>query len=332
MEQSIQKVSEWNRLGFFPTPYPDECYFSILSRFMVHSGIPSTNETMIALFGRSISPRSTLVMPYLSSKIKNWVQEDTGITEKKIIGEHTAFGFFSITYGKKERSKILERLREGTVMGHRPRYKGSLASERLQYCPLCAYEECVEYGEMYWHRLHQLDGSCMCIKHGVYLKKSDITLQNIKKRLIPASFALRDKYRQTLEECVENVMTVPAGNLYRHSAVQKDIVWLMEHWERAEALEKTLRTYDRLLYEKGWTESLYGHVKDMQALKRSVIDYFGISFLKELNLTLHEYFEWETAPTIIMKFLTPLQHVLLMEYLCGSVESFWNRAIGATDL
>ena len=51
---------------------------------------------------------------------------------------------------------------------------------------------------------------------------------------------------------------------------------------------------------------------------------FSLYTKQSLHLNLHEYFEWESAPIVIAKYLTPLQHVLLMEFLCGSVEAFFT--------
>ena len=38
-------------LSFFPSPYPDELWYSVLARYHTHSGALSWQATMAALFG-----------------------------------------------------------------------------------------------------------------------------------------------------------------------------------------------------------------------------------------------------------------------------------------
>src|SRR5260370_39857782 len=47
---------------------------------------------------------------------------------------------------------------------------------RLRYCALCAKDARVNFGECYWHRLHQLPGVEICPIHKVFLENSEITI------------------------------------------------------------------------------------------------------------------------------------------------------------
>ena len=40
-------------LSFFPTPYPDELWYSVIARYHTHSGALSWQTTMAALFGNA---------------------------------------------------------------------------------------------------------------------------------------------------------------------------------------------------------------------------------------------------------------------------------------
>ena len=40
-------------LSFFPTPYPDELWYSVIARYHTHSGALSWQTTMEALFGNA---------------------------------------------------------------------------------------------------------------------------------------------------------------------------------------------------------------------------------------------------------------------------------------
>jgi hypothetical protein len=47
---------------------------------------------------------------------------------------------------------------------------------RIRYCPICATEDRVVYGEAYYHRCHQLWDVSMCIKHGCKLVPTSINV------------------------------------------------------------------------------------------------------------------------------------------------------------
>lgn len=179
---------------------------------------------------------------------------------------------------------------------------------------------------MYWHRLHQLKGVMYCEKHGAGLKESEVSLSNIKKSFVPASFALRDTFYKTLDGVAKQDRRGPEELLKQNAAVCKDIRWLMENGSRIDGLGDTLKRYEAMLSRTADIRYNKGMIEDLQKLRSMVRDYHGEEFLNMLNLQVHEYFEWENAPTIIAKFLTPIQHVLLMEFFCGSVEEFYKQA------
>ena len=147
MAQSRLKSSDTEPLSFFSVPYQDESYYSILCRYMVHSGLPSSHKTLTTLFGKKICPGSTLLLPYMSHVISQRLNPETGITEDTLICRHTAFHYFRISYRAKEAAVILDRVKNGMKCGYRMSYRNSMASSYLRYCPVCAYEEKNEYGE-----------------------------------------------------------------------------------------------------------------------------------------------------------------------------------------
>ena len=98
---------ETDVLSFFPTPYPDESYYSVLCRYMVHSGLPSTRDTLLALFGREISPRPTLLLPYMSTALSYRINPETAVTEETIVRSHTAIYYLGIAHRHKETKTII---------------------------------------------------------------------------------------------------------------------------------------------------------------------------------------------------------------------------------
>lgn len=90
-----------HRMSFFPTPYPDECFYSIFCRYYVRSGISSPKTATEMFFGcdRSLLA-STVYFPRKLERLEYWVSPDSGITRKKLICEHTAYPYHSISHTK----------------------------------------------------------------------------------------------------------------------------------------------------------------------------------------------------------------------------------------
>ena len=47
----------------------------------------------------------------------------------------------------------------------------------FRFCPLCLKEDLQEYGEAYWHRLHQTPGVLACPVHAIPLSDSIVPIQ-----------------------------------------------------------------------------------------------------------------------------------------------------------
>ena len=83
---------------------------------MVHSGLPSTRDTLLALFGREISPRPTLLLPYMSTALSYRINPETAVTEETIVRSHTAIYYLGIAHRHKETKTIITHTREGGEM------------------------------------------------------------------------------------------------------------------------------------------------------------------------------------------------------------------------
>ena len=309
-------------LSFFPVPYPDECYYSVLCRYMVHSGISSIKEISHSLFGRMVCPSATMLLPYLSSRVPEWINAETGITEVTFIRDHTAFHYLSIGRKQHEKEVMLQQIRMGERSNYIKGYRRNIASAYLRYCPICAYEEKIKYGEMYWHRQHQLKGNLYCLEHGAKLIDSEIDLRRIKRVLIPASFALSDYYKKASRGIRQDIKPFPMELRQKQSVVQKDILWLMHHGEETGGLEGLISGYKSELAIRGLADNRYGRLEKIPKLIGKIQNYFGKAFLKNLCPEKYEFMKWESAPIGVVKYLSPLEHVLMMEYLCGSAEKF----------
>jgi hypothetical protein len=160
------------------------------------------------------------------------------------------------------------------------------------------------------------------VKHGIQLADSGTDLKKMKRSLVPASFVLQEIYRNTLCGISEKMLPESEEILKKHRQLQRDVIWLMQHGEEMGGLEGITGRYGKELTAQGWADGKNGRVTDMPRLIKDLREYFGSGYLNSLGLERYEFLEWKSVPVIVAKFLSPLEHVLMMEYLCGSARKF----------
>ena len=137
--------------GFFPTPYPDECLYSILCRFYSRCGSASFDTVRKMLFGGHQTLTASIYMPIKSECVDTWATQKLGITRTWIAENHTMHPYFSIAYNSKLRKEIDGVLNGGVPAVTHDRImafnsRGSWL-KFLRYCPLCAAEDISIHGE-----------------------------------------------------------------------------------------------------------------------------------------------------------------------------------------
>ena len=180
-------------LSFFPVPYPDECLYSVCCRYYARGGLWSGRAVKRELFGSDISLTSTVYLPKFIRRMGTWTNPASGITEKTLTYENTAYPYMSISYTD-EMFRSAEIAIQGGLsqqaeakLDQRMIRKCRYVSEGrfLRYCPMCAKEDFQKYGEAYWHRLPQLPGVEYCPKHMCAIQNSDIAFSgSVIKSLI----------------------------------------------------------------------------------------------------------------------------------------------------
>ena len=183
-------------IGFFPSPYPDELWYSVICRYHVHSGNYCAKHTMRQLYGDNFSAPSLMLCG----------------AYKYAVG--TASARFLVRKGCCNAAHILSRitrdfsLRSVSVPPmltlsmaiplavHRmgiSQANGNHCSV-MRYCPVCYQEDLQLYGEPYWHRSHQLPDMQICTKHRCWLVDTDVTYSSARQQeLFPATFTMRLK-------------------------------------------------------------------------------------------------------------------------------------------
>ena len=108
---------------------------------------------------------------------------------------------------------------------------------------------------------------------------------------------------------------------------QEDIIWLMQHGMETGGLQGIISGYKNELAARGLTDGRSDRISDLPGLLNAIREYFGAGFLESLNLPKYEFLEWKETSIVVANFLSPLEHVLLMEFLCGSAEKFVRLSV-----
>lgn len=305
--------------GFFPTPYPDECYYSILCRYFVRSGSTDNLHMIKQLFGNTHCLSTSLFFPMRLDCIERWIPKATAITRKTIAMNHSMYPYMAMVFSEKFRKDMAR-----VLNGQRPqmnvdicgRHKSwRLWPEYLRYCPRCVSEDKRLYGEPYWHRTHQLPGMMYCTKHRVRLMDSDVPVRAITTTFSAAS-----------EESLSERNSSDSDDVYsQHKElflrIGQESEWLLQHGMDIDWEFDFRAKYMILLREKG-VATVQG-VADYNLIESRFNDYWGKGFLEMLYSSLNDTRNWirEIQEARLMTF-KPIYHILLMCFLKGSVKEF----------
>ena len=162
-------------LSFFPFPYPDELWYSVIARYHTHSGALSWQATMKALFGNA---RDTDVGSFFPNNSIHKILEQLPpgfMSAQEVALQHTLLPFLMRFQPADRKTAILEAFLNGEDM--RPRYLRAtrdIKPRSMRYCPICVREDTQTYGEPYWRREHQIGLMPLCPRHRCRLRDKPI--------------------------------------------------------------------------------------------------------------------------------------------------------------
>ena len=247
------------QLPFFPTPYPDECFYSILCRYHVRSGAPTSASTIKNLFGKNRVIASTLHTAFRAEYIERWIPPSSEISSERIVYEHSSYQYsllcvidsalrYPSPWLKESLKKYLD-IPYSKLYGYGQRvgkHHGALC-----YCPACADEERQVYGEPYWHVLHQMDGVEFCPVHGEPILITELTYALRRGTFFPASEIERSGLTGYSSQTTRN-STVEDRKAFVQLA--RDIAWLLKNGLQ---LNRDISITQALSQGKGFNDDRY---------------------------------------------------------------------------
>ncbi|AWK50555.1 hypothetical protein DIC82_05670 [Clostridium beijerinckii] len=303
-------------IRFFPKIYKDELIYSVIGRHHQYCGNISTKDTLMEFFN------TTAIIPTLEfqSHLKEFTENlknEIDINSNEIIENNTLIPLYSYFMEKEEVDKIKNIIINSD--GRAIKYKigfiagGICKKEYINYCPLCAKKEIKEYGEIYIHRTHQVQGVLVCENHGCLLESYIVNSR-------------RQEYILLDERNINFNIRYPNKNIAKKLiTVARDIYFLLNNNEKY-YINDIKNKYNYLLYKRSLV-NINGRVNQLE-LQKQFINFYGTEFIKKLESDIDENNEFNWLRCIVRKYkktIHPLRHILFINFLCKNAKEFINQ-------
>lgn len=156
-------------ITYFPTPYPDESFYSVFARYAVGEGLYSVRYCNEKLHCKQTYTDMNYIND-IAPDVKRLLTRDKDW--KTVIKEHTIYNYMTSFLPADQKEEALEYLAQGDdkyrkIIPPFPKYEG--VTNHIKYCPLCVKEDREKYGEAYWRREWMIPEIRACYKHHCYL-------------------------------------------------------------------------------------------------------------------------------------------------------------------
>ncbi|WP_033827185.1 TnsD family Tn7-like transposition protein [Bacillus andreraoultii] len=305
----------------FPTPYPDEILYSVFARYHVRSGNFFLKHTMEDLFGRKTASASVM-LPSGIGLLAERLPKNTTLNEQMLIKNHTMFPLYTAFLPDEKANSIYEAMisdNGGKIFMQSGLMASAIPQNKyFKYCPICFKEDLNQYGELYWHRIHQLPGNFICCKHQVWIKESTVPIIQSNKHIYDVP---------TLENCdLFNVKDV-INNENIYEEIIKEINFLLNNTlDTHFSFTHYTEFYRKHLIEKGYA-SINGYVHQ-EKLQMDFKEFYSDRFLQDLHCNLQSSGSNSWLSNITRKHrktFHPYYHVLLLKFLQLSVTDIFQN-------
>ena len=258
-------------------------------------------------------------MPDGIAYIANKIPKSANLTAGRFISDNTIFPWLKPFLPYKRGESLHDALKYGNpniyniisfskVITSPPRY--------LRYCSLCTEHDINQYGEAYWHRVHQLPRLHVCPEHKIFTIESEIQISGLYTEYI------------SMPQINKNSEPLPDMNIIDQlSDLAMDAQWLLQNGSSLGYLEHTYALYDSWFRFK-WLRSSGGKTS-LKKLSRGLVNYYGNELLEMLNAYNSGACSWLRHITQNdYLFQNPIYHLLLMRMLAGSVAEFYEGVKG----
>src|ERR1700749_544092 len=311
-------------INHFPTPLPDELFYSLCARYadrVQYSDIEAVNKELFGARGMSAG----VGLPSHLGHLVESLPAKHELTVDRLIDQHTLFPFYS-PFLPVERCNRVRKDMQGMKGSTIYNCAGITPSnvrlpDWFRYCPNCAAEDKELYRQPYWHRLHQVPGVEVCPIHEVFLENSSEKARN------RTNTALYVSARSVALSQIAHALNSSDRDHQALLGIARDAAWLLSQHRVSTAFNSLRDRYLLLLAERGLsTSDAKAHVKKLlQALSNS----YSPNLLEWLQCGFNEKkrFNW---PSLLVAHIRhnktdpPIRHLLVIQVLGQGAESFFS--------
>jgi hypothetical protein len=309
-------------LIFLPPIYEDEILYGIISRYHYISGNLNYKDTIKEFFD-SDTVIPTISFPSLLENIVNKLPNYLNYDSKFLINRCTLFPVYNPFLPDKRRKMIISEMKYhngskisnllGVQAGH------ILEINKLKYCPLCSIDDYNKNGEVYYHRINQIEGVLVCNKHGCLTKEYKPEGDSSRLEFVRLEY-------EKLDLSVE---------YEKDSALEKYYINIARSYEYL--LTNDLYSFNNEIVHNRYIKYLdqMGLVTTSNRVKQKelaikFINFYGERLLKNLNCSIDQNSESNWLKDITRKqkkVVHPLRHILFINFLCRNIEDFFSKKV-----
>jgi hypothetical protein len=262
----------------FPDPHPDELLYSVCARYNALMDYPNSATATRDFFGEG-GVAAVVGLPNRLDHLVAALPLGHLYSIDELIYRNTHYPFYAPFLPPNRALLVRNAMLES---GHnRVAERIGLSADRLkmpthlQFCPSCIEQDRANFGETYWHRVHQIPGVEVCPHHAVFLEKSNTLWRNSRNPSVafPAEQSVYDSPVRTLDTS-EHIQRIQLN-------IAQYALWLLE-WSGGNIVGQTLRLrYHNLLVRQGLAY-YNGQVRTAQ-LVRKLLDYYSNELLSRLG-------------------------------------------------
>jgi len=309
-------------LTFFTDPYPDELLYSVFARYHHYIGNIDLLDTLGDLFNK----KSIIPNLYLGSNLDYFCRQIGGkYNTEDLISSHTIYPYYNPFLPAERKDKLINFMKYGncegiyTTLGFAA--GGICRKNSIQYCFKCVESDINRYREPYIHREHQLEGILLCPHHKTILS----TYKNNSKNTSRIQYIrLNEKELDVTNDINEiNDNGIDVEKLMKISQMSYKLL----HYDSNNiGREGVLNIYKNLLYEKGFMS--IGNKVHQNDLYYEFTRFYGDKLLNLLECDIDFCNEYNWLKVITRnsnRTSHPLRHLLLINFLIGDIELFFNQ-------
>lgn len=249
-------------IAFFPQLYPDELLYSAFARYFDKSGYGIYRAAAEDIFENGLVKPDILFVSRLRNGLVDILKKQK--SWEQIITEHTMYPYYGRFLTQERRKRAFQSLVNMDGLHRRALQMpnaGDADRQLLRYCPLCCQHDRKKYGEMYWHRQHQMYGVTVCPVHGCQLNSSAVSLSGkASPGFFSAEINVEECQPQSCNNLIEKKLATYIGELFCQDIVDAETPVF------------------RYLHEKmagGKYTSPRGEQKNVSLLHNDLLDYYS---------------------------------------------------------